>query len=520
MSMRICMLLILATALAKGLAAQQRSLPLERFVYTEVQRNLHRDSSSTLHMGMKPGLLRRTDLSNTFGFKQDSSKYWYRGTAMIWRDHMVKIEEGDFRCTIDLLFDMNYGMEFREKSPYSDSTNHFVNSRGLLVQADLGKDVSFQSAFVETQAVLPAYQRAWLDANGVMPGMGRVKPYRTYGFDYGMSFGNVTYSPNDHVILQMGYGRHFVGFGYRSLLLSDAAFVHPYTKAQVNWWDGRLEYTTIMSVLQNQERMPLGEVPEALFRRKIGAFHYLSFKPTRWLELGVFEGTMWQRWTPSAGVVALPVMAYSPILGTSLASNGFDGSNNVVLGLNGRVVLLKRAEVYGQWLADDPSSGRTGYQAGLHVMNAGLRNLDVRVEWNVTSDYLYAHRDVLLSYSNHNQPLGHPTGAGMEELVLMLGYRYNRWIAEVKANQVKQVQDARGQWTTNPDVMGEMPNLPRRELMQIEATVSYFMQPKTNSRIVLGYIYRDESWGNDINQQTGFLFFGLRSNIMNRYFDF
>lgn len=514
----LCALALLACC--GQVVAQQQSLPLEHFVYTEVQRMLPRDSTATIHMGMRPGLMRRVDLTNTFGFKQDSATYWYKGTAMLWRDHMVKIEDGDFRCTIDLLVDFSTGKDFRDNTAYADTTRFFTNSRGLLVQADIGKDVSVQSAFIETQSILPSFQRDWINANGVMPGFGRVKPYLGRGFDYGMSFGQLSYSPNEKVVLQIGYGKHFIGFGYRSLLLSDASFCYPYTKAQINWWDGRLEYTTIMSVLQNQERLPLGEVPEALFRRKVGGFHYLSFKPSRCIEVGVFEGTMWQRWTPQKGMMPLPLIAYSPVIGTSLFTNGFDGQNNVVLGLNGRVILMKRAELYGQWLADEPGSGRTGYQAGLRVLNAGLRNLDMRAEWNSTSDYLYAHRDVLLSYSNHNQPLGHPAGAAMKELVLMLNYRYNRWIAEIKWNQLKQVQDARGSWQSDPDQSSPTGSGARREMDQFEATVSYFMQPKTNTRMFVSYIFRDERWSADISQQTGFLFVGLRSSVLNRYFDF
>ena len=161
--------------------SQQQSIPLERHFYHEIQRSIFRDSTSTIHMGMRPGLLRRVKTERTFGYQQDSAKYYYWVTSRLFRDHLVEIQEGDFRCTIDPLFDLNMGWDLLDTSGYSDTTLLYTNSRGMLIQADIGKSLSFQSGFIETQAFLPAFQREWIAGEGIVPGMGRAKVFKGPG---------------------------------------------------------------------------------------------------------------------------------------------------------------------------------------------------------------------------------------------------------------------------------------------------------------------------------------------------
>jgi hypothetical protein len=41
---------------------------------------------------------------------------------------------------------------------------------------------------------------------------------------------NLTFTASKHIDLQLGYGRNFIGDGYRSLLESDGASPYPYFK--------------------------------------------------------------------------------------------------------------------------------------------------------------------------------------------------------------------------------------------------------------------------------------------------
>lgn len=519
--MRVALIIVAlcASVIPSLLHAQQQNILLDRFFYSEIQRQLFQDSVSTIHMGARPGLLRRVDVTNTFGYEKDSVKYYYKGTAMMFRDHFVDIQSGDFRCTIDPLFEFSLGTELMDTAQYADTTRLSVNSRGILVQANLGKKVSFQSGFYETQTLLPNYQRQFVTAAGIMPGMGRVKVFKTNGFDYGVSFGTLSFSPNDRWNFQMGYGKHFIGFGYRSMLWSDAAFNYPFLRAQSQWFGGKLEYSAHMAILQNLDRLPLGEVPEALFQRKVATFHYLSLKPIPQLEIGLFESVMWQRWD-STGVQPLPLAAYVPITGMGLISQGFDSQNNVVVGLNGRLMIARRAELYGQIALDNPSNSRFGYQAGLRIYNALLANLDFQAEWNTASDFLYTHRNVLQSYSQFSQPLGHPSGPGMNEYLGILNYRFRRILFQAKYNVVRQTQGPGGNWSSDPDGIQTIALFRERRMEQAEFSLGYFLNPKTNARIAVGYLFRHEIYSPFSQQKTGFFNVTFRTSIQNRYFDF
>lgn len=61
-----------------------------------------------------------------------------------------------------------------------------------------------------------------------------------------MASGYVSYSSNKHFNFQVGHGKHFVGDGYRSLLLSDNALNYPY--ARITSTFGKLQYTNLYAV--------------------------------------------------------------------------------------------------------------------------------------------------------------------------------------------------------------------------------------------------------------------------------
>lgn len=503
--------------------SQQQVIHLERFRYSEVSRALLRDTASFTHTAMKPVLVRKVDTRKVTGYAPDSVKYYYWVSTAMLRDHLVSIRSGDFSCTIDPLFDFGLGRDDTDTSKYADTTTLTVNTRGLLIQADFGRQFSFQSGFYETQTYLPSYQKAFVDSLGVVPGMGRTKAFKRSGFDYSMSFGVMSYSPADWVNLQMGYGKQFIGFGYRSLLLSDAAFNYPFLRAQVSSSDGRLEYTTIGASLSSLRRLPPGEVPESLFQRKTGTYHYLSFKPSPRVELGLFEGTIWQR-LDSTGTQPLAWPGYLPMIGLSSMVNGLDDpKHNVLTGFNARLAISRHLEVYGQIALDSWSrrKSRMGYQAGIRGFNLAVPNLDLQVEWNRTTDYMYTHSAELQSYSHYNQPLGHPGGPGLQEWVVLADYRYRRVVINARFNAIRQSSGPGGHWRDNPEGTNALlVAYPQRKVSQLDVQGGLYLNPKTNARLLLGYIWREEKTGTPGIRQTHFIYLTFRTVLHNRYFDF
>jgi hypothetical protein len=57
---------------------------------------------------------------------------------------------------------------------------------------------------------------------GIIPGMGIAKNFKTDSYDFPLAEANLTFTASKHIDLQLGYGRNFIGDGYRSLLESDS----------------------------------------------------------------------------------------------------------------------------------------------------------------------------------------------------------------------------------------------------------------------------------------------------------
>ena len=75
-----------------------------------------------------------------------------------------------------------------------------------------------------------------------MPTYGQAYGNNKSGYSFIDYTGYVSYSPNNNKIFnfQVGRDKHFIGDGYRSLLLSDNAPAYPFFKINTNIW--RLQY--------------------------------------------------------------------------------------------------------------------------------------------------------------------------------------------------------------------------------------------------------------------------------------
>jgi hypothetical protein len=60
---------------------------------------------------------------------------------------------------------------------------------------------------------------------------------------------------------------------------------------------------------------------------------------------------------------------------------------------------------------------------GKYIDVAGLRNLDLQVEFNYIRPYTYQHQDSYTSYQHYQQPLAHPMGANVSEVLGVLSYQ-------------------------------------------------------------------------------------------------
>jgi len=506
--------------------AQQKTIPLNRFFTQEVERSILKDSTSRVHTGNKPFLESKVDLSKVVSYaKDDTLKTYYQLTNTLYKSHLFTIKGEDFFIAVDPLFDITWAKDFSDTSNYKDTINLYNSTRGFQVIGDLGKKFSFQTGFYETQTYLPLYLKDFTDSTGVYPGFGRTKPYKVVGYDFAMAFGIISYSPKEWINIQFGHGKNFIGHGYRSLLLSDAAFNYPYIKATTSFFDNKLQYSTMYSSLQTLQRLPLGEVPEALFKRKGGSFNYLSWIPHKRVEIGLFEGVIWQRYDNAIGTVSQPSGAYIPIIGVNTVINGLDAKQNILVGANLRVQTTKHSYVYGQVAIDNVENDAWGYQAGFKYFDFILKGLDIHGEWNSLGDYMYASRYALQNYVHINQPLGHPTGAATNELLVIGNYRWRRIVAQLKYNQLYHSTGREGNWKVNPEVIIPAAEaFPNHYIQQLDVAAGLYINPKWNLQFLIGYNNRLDQIKNEVtgnsDRRTSLFYISLSTNLINKYNDF
>jgi hypothetical protein len=495
-----------------NLLSQQHLLFLNPITQNDVERSL---DSSAVHIAMKPLLESRLDLSHTRGFAKDTTKYYYLGGLKLWRDHLVKLEKEDFKLYIDPLFDLMLTVDLADTSAYRDSLRLFNNTRGLIVQGSIGNNLSFQTGVLETQVKLPLYQKYMADSMLVIPGMGRWKVYKTSGYDYSMSFGYLSLKLRPWLHAAWGYGKNFIGHGYRSVLLSDASFSYPYMRASAYALQGKLQYTSIYASLQTLERMPLGEVPESLFKRKAASFHYLSWTPTRTLEIGLFEGIIWQRWD-STGTRALPFTAFIPVLGLNAAARGFNEKQNVLAGLNLRYRISSHLNLYGQYLIDDITDNKSAFQLGFKWLDLA-KGLDVQAEYNSVSSSTYSSQFPLQNYEHYNQPLGHPAGPGSDEVLAIVQYRYKKWFIRTKAVFLSEQGGVDGNlfYTSGEDTSDSLGT----KMNQWDLETGFLLNPKTNMQFLVGFTDRISKKG-DLDLHSSLIYVAWRTSIWAKYNDF
>jgi hypothetical protein len=505
--------------------AQQNDIPLQRDFYIDVERNAAQ-REARIHTGLKPLLESRADLTNVMGYRVDTTKYYYWITEKLLKDHLVEVKGEDFRLTADPLVQFEYGNDHGDPTAYSDTNRYFHNVRGIRLTGDLGGKLSFSTMFHEHQAIVPQYLFLQAASTGVVSGQGRVKIQQRRILDYGWSQGQVSYSPATWLNVQFGHGKHFVGHGYRSVLLSDNALVAPFMKFSLLTTNKRVQYSTWLSKLQSgvqgSDRLPVGESSESLFYWFRGRFNHVSVDLGR-VQVGLFESTLFQT-IDSNGVRPLDPLELNPVIGLNTALRGFKGAGKSLVGVDLRIKLTDKGYVYGQFATDDPAEQRYAYQVGMRWFDVVRKDLHVQVEYNAAEPFTYLNTPSKLAYEHSGLPMAHPFGSYFNEVVAIADAGFGRVIGQVKLvlgtyhrNPTPETNyggDLRRSDTFVPGPDGPLV----QQLTSFDVTASYLCNPHTNLRLFIGFNRRGLTNATE-NDQSSYLNFGVRTGLFNRYYD-
>jgi hypothetical protein len=454
----------------------------------------------------------------------DTSKQYYTFTNVLFKKHLLEFKGDNYYLTISPVFDLSRSKDF------NDTSNRllFQNTRGFLIEGDLMKNVSFSTSLFENQSRNPLYQSSYYRSlgelypnsadstyqtqNAVIPGATRTKPFKGDGFDYGYAIGNIIYKPIKSLTLSAGNNAHFIGDGYRSMLLSDNSSAAPYFQIHYKI-NPRWELVYLRSKLLNLTRRPANTSVEAYYQPKGYAVNYLTYKITRKLNISLFEGTIYSRGDSVTSTRSNPLF-YNPIPVLSSLLMKEENANSI-LGLNIGYSPNAVWRLYGQ-VAFNRFSETLGGQIGTRISQPWkITNLFIQLEGNFAPNNLYTSTTSRLNYSHYNLPMGHTKGEGFSEVVVRINYEWKRMYFDVKSiyYSLSNFSDIAllPVQVFKPGSSGS--------IMNSEFEIGYRFNRKLNFSIFANGMIRYATTPIS-NNSTTLISFGIRTGLLNHYTDF
>lgn len=530
------------------------NIPFSHNNYSRFDASLNQIGSNN-HTGSKP--YNYAEVAKYYDLKAENKKLirnsdsWW--TRKLLNENLVQIQGEGYWLTLNPILDIRLG-----KSDGNKAVSTFQNTRGVQVNGGLGEQFVFTTTIFESQGRFADYYNKYAESihpqntvpsttpagdPAIIPGIGIAKRFKKDAFDFPSAEANLTYTPNKFINLQLGYGRNFLGDGYRSLLFADGASPYPFFKINTTFW--KIKYTNTYLWLKD---VRADAFIDKTYATKFMANHYLSWNLSKKFTLGLFESVVWSNGNNRGFDMNFvnPIIFYRTVEFTSSSKTG-----NAVLGLTGKYKYNNQINFYSQFVLDEFSlsdikaqkkswKNKYGYQIGGKYYNAfNVKNLLLQVEYNRVRPYVYSHSNPLTNYAHNNQSMGHQWGGNFQELIAITRYNKGRYFADAKftygvrgldfdtttdklnygGNIYKNYETDRA-YNTNVKIgQGNKTNI---FIADIQA--GYLMNPTTNLKLFGSFIYRNFSPTTEtatvIRENSTWFSLGIRTDVFNFYFDY
>jgi len=522
------------------------NIPFSHSYYSQFDDEMNQVGANN-HTASKP--YNYTEVSKYYNLKEENQKllktkkgWWGK---KIWNENLVEIQGEDYWFTLNPIFDLQLG-----KSDPSVSNYTYVNTRGIQFNGGLGKDLNFTTTIYESQGRFADYFNRYAETlapdggdPAIIPGMGIAKVFKSDAYDFPLAEANLAYTPSQFLNLNLGYGRNFMGDGYRSLLLSDGASPYPYVKMNTTFW--KIKYTNLYTWLKDVRPEVTAD---RTYATKFAASHYLSLNVTKHWNIGLFESVIWTNKNNRGFDMSFvnPIIFYRSVEFASSARSG-----NAMLGLTSKYKWNNQITFYGQFLLDEFSlsdvkagqkswKNKFGIQMGAKYFNAfNIKNLLLQAEYNIVRPYVYSHSEAITNYGHNNQSLGHQWGGNFKELVAIARYHNGRYYADAKliiGTRGLDFNNATDTYNYGSDIYRSYNESRPYEtgvvvgqgnktnVFMADLQAGYLINPATNMKLFGSLLYRNFSPATEtataIKESTTWLSVGLRCDVFNWYFDY
>lgn len=408
---------------------------------------------------------------------------------------------------------------------------------GLHAKLNINNDFTLEGNFVGGRVSYPYFTNSYVESSRLVPGMGLAYSKDSSSYTFSNFSGYMSYSPNRTFNFQLGQGKHFIGDGYRSLLLSDVANNYPYFRINTNIW--HIQYNVWYTWMKDMSSF---NGSKSSLRDKYSAMHYLSWNVWKSLNISVFENIIWQG-SDTTRDRGFDVNYLNPIVFYRPQEYAVGSPDNAFIGLNASLKLLNSVKAYGQLALDEFYlkeirakqgwwANKQGWQVGLKYVDAlKIKGLTLQLEYNQVRPYTYSHGAVSQNYAHYGQPLAHPMGANFKEYVGILTLRKGRWMFSAQGVYAIIGKDSLGNSNVGQNIFLSYTTRPydyhhyttqgvKTDFMQSDIRLTFFIVPQMNLRVELGYIQRSEVSPHVYELQNPYIYFGLKTSFWNFYRDF
>ena len=468
----------------------------------------------------------KSSIYNLFVFSkinEDSLKTKSKFFNWGFNKNFISYKNKDYKIIINPILDFSLG-----------NNEYFSTGRGAFLTGQIGHKFKWYSLYYENFRKFNGELERQVAQSGVAPGESGVK-FGDKGIDYSVANGGMEYAFNKFFSISIGHGKNFIGNGYRSLLLSDAANSYPFFKTDITV--GRVRYTSIIAEFTDYKNDLLSD---GLKRKKNGSFHFLEFIITKKIRIGVFESVIWAGDSTARSTLDInylnPFVIFRPI------EFNLGSPDNMLLGINGSWDITNSIKLYGQGVIDEFHSknlinnptwwgNKYGYQVGLKLHDfKKAPNLVVILEHNSVRPFTYSQKESATNYGHNYEALAHPYGANFREYLGIVNYRYKRWNINLKINVIDGGAESVDSVSVGTDIFksyldregdyGYKIGYGEKYIQTIVDTkLSYILNYKYLLNIQLGFVNRsfnlsDNAW----NEQLFYL--GLKTSLFNSYYDY
>ena len=527
--------------ITSALFAQQ--IPLDRFVQNRLNQLLITADSSVYTSFRSMNWLELQQLNiihknaitdSAFGLNAtDNGNYFLNHFTT---DNWIKATGNNNVLAIDPILQGTIGVSSEKDKPL------ISGSAGLRLQSVINNKLSFDATFVGHSNQFPLYVDSLIvNKDYIIPGSIEAYRRKNRRFNYADVNLNFTYTPNEHFLVSAGYGKQFIGDGYRSLFLSDNATSYPYLRLQARLW--KLTYNVLYNRYENKYWYSVNGRSQP----KYSTIHYLGINVSKKLQLSAFDEVTWvakdTNFKRGFDVSYLNPLIYMRPIEFSIGS-----PDNAMIGLAFKYNVFHQGYVYGQIALDDLYIGLTRdsgkqffgnkYALQLGVWNNnvfGLKDLTWRLEWNGVRPYVYGHgvgSNISLNYTHYYQPLADPFGANFHEFISVFNYTNKRWygaLENVFTIRGEHPADKPASFNNGENLWGGEANIivygdktlqgNKVKYFYNQLSTGYLINPKNRLSVQADATYR-RRWGTGIKQSEILFSFGIKTNLFNSYYDY